>query len=198
MEQTMSKHTTNDRGQVGVGTLIVFIAMVLVAAIASGVLINAAGLLQTKSAQASEESSEQVSNRIQAVNAVGQVNSSETGLSDVNITVSLSPSASEVDLSEATAQWVGPTGTYSLTHNSSSDGDGSFYVSQVKDEDDSSPVLNVRADRLSLDFNVSDFATQDLEAGASVEIRFTTRSGATTIIQLNVPRSVKGSSSVRL
>ena len=68
----------NDRGQVGIGTLIVFIAMVLVAAIAAGVLINTAGFLQTKSEQTGQESSAQVSNRVQVVSGFGNVGNDET------------------------------------------------------------------------------------------------------------------------
>ncbi|MDX1746400.1 MAG: archaellin/type IV pilin N-terminal domain-containing protein [Halobacteriales archaeon] len=188
----MTQNRNNDRGQVGVGTLIVFIAMVLVAAIASGVLINAAGLLQTKSAAASEESAEQVSNRIQVVNAIGSVNgtSSPYGLDWVNLTVSLSPSADEVDLNESTIQWTGPSGTYDLTSDD-------FTVGTVKDDDDSNPVLNERSDRLKMQFNVTAFAT-DVPAGSTVELRITTESGATTIVILDVPRSLSGQTTVRL
>lgn len=61
------------RAQVGIGTLVIFIAMVLVATIGAGVLIDTAGLLQTKAENTGQESTAEVTNRLMVVNSLGSV-----------------------------------------------------------------------------------------------------------------------------
>jgi len=106
----------NDRGQVGIGTLIVFIAMVLVAAIAAGVLINTAGLLQSQAEATGEESSEQVTDRVVVSSVAGIAVQSDDQddfstddddnfdedieeLNIIELTTQRSPGAGDIDLS---------------------------------------------------------------------------------------------------
>ena len=117
----------DDRGQVGIGTLIVFIAMVLVAAIAAGVLINTAGFLQSQAEATGQESTDLVSERIDVTSTVGIVNNSSNPdtLSEIRVGVAGAAGSNQIDLSSATIQAVGPNGQKNLIFTDSQNLDNS-------------------------------------------------------------------------
>jgi flagellin FlaA/flagellin FlaB len=195
------KERLTDRGQVGIGTLIVFIAMVLVAAIAAGVLINTAGFLQTKSEQTGQESSAQVSNRMQVVSAFGTVGNSES-VTNISLTVMRGSGSDDINLSAATIEWIGPEKAQTLIYKeNSSDTDGpgitatTFTVNEIKDSDGSLPVLNTQNDRLEVKMS-PDKISSPLDEGEEVKLKLTTQYGAVTLYRVNIPQSLSKESAV--
>ncbi|MFC7080233.1 archaellin/type IV pilin N-terminal domain-containing protein [Halorussus caseinilyticus] len=183
----------NDRGQVGIGTLIVFIAMVLVAAIAAGVLINTAGFLQTKSEQTGQESSAQVSNRVQVVSAFGNV--ANERVKDISLTVMRGSGSDDINLSAATIEWIGPDKAKTLTYKESGTGASNFTVNTIKDPDKSAPVLNTQDDRLEVNMSAEEISNA-LSEGEEVKLKLTTQYGAVTLYRANVPQSLSQESAV--
>jgi len=203
----------DDRGQVGIGTLIVFIAMVLVAAIAAGVLINTAGFLQSSAEATGQGASDSTTNRLQVVSATGEYFTSDNAVGVVNITVKAGPGAGNIDLGATTVQWVGPSGSYYqlAASSSSSPPDGSFLVSAVQDDDSSitnSQVLNNNEDRatITLDLGTTDNVGstsyqsfgEALDEGETASVRIETPTGSTTIREIVVPQTISGTSAVQV
>ncbi|MFC7074898.1 archaellin/type IV pilin N-terminal domain-containing protein [Haloarcula halophila] len=193
-----------ERGQVGIGTLIVFISMVLVAAIAAGVLIDTSGYLQSSAETTGEQSSDSTTNRVGIVSATGNhFTNKQVGV--VNLTVRRTPGSGPVDLGQATVQWIGPSGSYYQLAESGASGspDGRFLVTTIQDDDDSQPVLDDSEDRfrITLDLGDSDNvgATEfgeELDEGETATVRITTTSGATTTERIVVPQTLSGGSAV--
>uniref|UniRef100_A9A8Z9 Flagellin n=1 Tax=Methanococcus maripaludis (strain C6 / ATCC BAA-1332) TaxID=444158 RepID=A9A8Z9_METM6 len=95
----ITKFMKSKKGASGIGTLIVFIAMVLVAAVAASVLINTSGFLQQKSSTTGKESTEQVASGIQVEGVTGKASSSY--LEQMVIYVTPNAGSAAIDLSEA-------------------------------------------------------------------------------------------------
>ncbi|TKX38056.1 flagellin [Halorubrum sp. CGM5_25_10-8B] len=197
-----------ERGQVGIGTLIVFIAMVLVAAIAAGVLINTAGFLQTQAEATGEESTAQVSDRIQVVSTSGNVTPNTNGFVVDNVTfvVAKAPGAGNIDLDETTIQVIGEQG-----QNSTQIGDLNEPIEDIIGV--SNNVLTDNSDRAAIQVSLTSTDLDDasiteggdfdnygeLRSGEEITVTFTTPSSATTTKEIRVPTTLTSDqTSVRL
>ncbi|MXV61806.1 flagellin [Natronorubrum sp. JWXQ-INN-674] len=187
----------DDRGQVGIGTLIVFIAMVLVAAIAAGVLINTAGMLQSQAEATGEESTDLVSERIDTTSTVGIVESESEGtLEEIRVGITAAPGADDIALGDTVVQVVGPNGQANLVYDDEAtditDLDDGFVAEDDDGEfvDASSAVLDDNND-FTLVFNPGaepfGTSTEPFGEGDESALDIVSPSSATTQVTLTAP-----------
>ena len=199
-----------ERGQVGIGTLIVFIAMVLVAAIAAGVLINTAGFLQTQAEATGQESTDQVSNNLEIKSVVSIVESKEIRFIAVDVT--LAPGSDPIDITSATLEWIGDgyanTFQVGTLGNAGSgpvfaDDTGGDFTTELTDSGDTARLYIVGStgsSKLALSGSetsgdISDFP---LQGGAEAQVTITSPSGGEATAAVRVPDVLVNDEGVRL
>ena len=201
--------------------------MVLVAAIAAGVLINTAGLLQSQAEATGEESSAQVSDRVQVSSVSGSTviqvandNVEDDGdeeISLIEMTVFRSPGADDIDLTnsiiEVFANGESDTLTFhgddiaspgdsvsddELAEDDLPTNDGSeFGIQEIQDADDG--TLSDTSDRASLFFFLDNIDDDaKLDTGDTVSITVTTASGGTAFVEKRAPSSLEEGETYRL
>jgi len=144
----------NERGDVGVGTLIIFIAMVLVAAVAATVLIYTTGSLQQKATKTSKEATQQISSNIIVDKVLGNrtlisgTNSSiNESIQSLLIRIKPDVGTTSIDLRQVIVTIMDKDYRYDLKYDTVSNGSVNNYSAiAVRDEDGSftttGPVLN--------------------------------------------------------
>jgi flagellin FlaB len=114
----MNKDT---RAQVGIGTLIIFIAMVLVAAVAAAVLIQTSGILQQKAQATGKQSTQEVSSNlmiknIEGVRAKNNATDMAGNISLLRLNVGLNVGSSPVDVNQVVVSITDGTTTNNLVY----------------------------------------------------------------------------------
>jgi len=102
----------NTKAEMGIGTLIIFIALLLVAAIAAGVLIQTSGSLQEKALTTGDQAKSQISTNIRTIEVSASDGSNGT-LTDFRQIVKLSPGSDAVKISQV----LFTMNTYDMTGN---------------------------------------------------------------------------------
>ena len=138
----------NERGDIGVGTLIIFIAMVLVAAVAATVLIYTTGALQQKASKTSKEATQQISTNIIVEQVLGNRSDSSVATLDNGLLIRVKPDVgtTSIDLRQMIITVWDKDYQYDLNYSDVPTVNNTFTAEVVRDEDKSfntsTPVLN--------------------------------------------------------
>jgi len=177
------------------GTLIIFIALVLVAAVAAGVLVNTAGLLQSQAQDTGSDAQSEVSNQIDVVSATGVASDGTDGVEQVELIVKKSPGSEPIDLTAATIEYTSDSSSETLVQAGSTSAT-EFATSDVSGT--SGEILEDNSDRIKITIDVNAVESSDLAAGEEVTLEVTDQSGASTVYGVNVPDVLTGKDYVRV
>ena len=204
----------DDLGDMGIGAMIVFIAMVLVAGIAASVLIQTANRLEIQAMTTGQETTREVSTGLAVIDIEGQ--NDGTGLiTEMTITVRARAGSGDIDLSHTIIELTDGTIKTLLTYdpaarqfNLSTDETGDIFdtgfwnmtreqfgILVLQDEDSSltasNPVIN-RGDLVMLCINTDACfpGTVGLETRADIWGLVSPEQGAAGIFAFRVPSSL--------
>jgi archaeal flagellin FlaB len=174
----------NKKAESGIGTLIIFIAMLLVAAIAAGVLIQTTGSLQNKALSTGQQSKAQISTHLEVVNTVG-INGTDGTIENVSVVMKLAPGSESIRFSEliVTVDTITNFATLSYNSNSSAPSNNSYLVNPLQNGTNHKDGYLVRGDVVELELQLPTALLENQD----VRMDFIPKVGIPTTLDISMP-----------
>lgn len=107
----------NKKAQSGIGTLIIFLAMIVVAAITANVLVQTATSLQNQALTTGKQAQQTISTYAKAI-AITATNGTDNNIEDFRVELKLAPGSSGIDLSKALVSFETKDGSTNFKYSS--------------------------------------------------------------------------------
>ena len=182
---------SNNKGAQGIGTLIIFIALILVAAVAAGVLIQTASSLQSKSLDVGRQSQEKITTDIEVVQVYAANTSDGTidgaGVDTMTMIVRLGSGSSPINLNDLIVKMDTQSGSQNLQYVNGAATSALYNVSYVSN----SGVAGTAGYLVTGDLaQVTFLNLNDVNEGETATIRLLTKNGAVKPVDMTTPSAM--------
>ncbi len=189
----MVNYKNSKKGAQGIGTLIIFIAMILVAAVAAGVLIQTASSLQSKSLDVGRQTQERLTTDIEVIQVFADDASNgaiDNGTDTITFVLRLGSGSTAIKLSDLLIRFDAPEGSQSLTYlNNVTAGDTVNYGVDFKIESSNHNDAYLNTGDLAEIKFIYNVANPIVE-GETATLRLITKNGAVKPIQITTPSAM--------
>ncbi len=187
------------KAQTGIGTLIMFIAMIIVASITANVLIQSATSLQNQALKTGKQAQAGISTLARVIGVLG-FDGRDNTIEDFEMELKLSPGSDSIDLRKALLSLENQNGGLDLTYTNNSctknltsgyfsdlnNGNGTFAVKYlVKGSNWKNGYLQ-RGDIIKLCFTTNVSIGQDEE----IEMRFIPQVGIPSVVEITTDEAI--------
>lgn len=177
--------TATRKAEMGVGTLIIFISLLLVAAVAAGVLIQTAGSLQQKALSTGSQATGQISTNAIALE-VSATDGSDGQIDNFSQIMKLAPGSDPIKLTDVTFTVATTNTSQTLTYNentSASPSTTQFTVDYLQTGENNQTGTMVRGDVIQLNF----LTERQISESEMVRINFIPKIGTATLVEFATP-----------
>jgi len=188
----------DDRGQVGIGIFVIFVAMIIVSAVAAGVLVNMARMMKDRANDAGEDAVGQLVGGIQVQDRTCTVAEDPVGIEEAWVHVRLRPGGDAVNVSNATVLYTDGQVHTELSYSNAT-ANGTQYTlmddgKSVRTLTNTSRMVRLTVDVAAVRGQALNRTDAPLENGREATITVSKPQGAVTKVRLS-PRGVAGTQS---